>query len=136
MQLGLNGSIGPLKTRPVSILRQRWPAREERARQRSPSSRETFSWPTRTGRRAGEKRVRFRLRAGPGTTSSSTYVTLFLSIAVLPSLGPQLTDSGLNIQLSTEKLQAMLANNKDELIRVLQKLLDEDADREMIEMQS
>ena len=50
--------------------------------------------------------------------------------------GPQLTDSGTYIQLSTEKLQAMLANNKDELIRVLQKLLDEDVDREMIEMQS
>jgi hypothetical protein len=37
-----------------------------------------------------------------------------------------------------EKLQAMLAHNKDEQIRVLQKLLDDDddVDREMIQMQS
>lgn len=39
-------------------------------------------------------------------------------------------------QLSTEKLQAMLANNKDEMIRVLQTLMNEDVDREMVAMQS
>lgn len=126
-----NGLFEP-RTRKTSIaLRCLRVALEERVRQRSHSSRGMSSWPIRQGHKRRETQRTYLPRPVLGTTSLRMYVSRVGILACSSGCS-----FGITLQLSTERLQAMLARNKDDLIRVLQNLLEDDVDRDMIEMQS